>query len=178
MVANEQRLRLLWLLFKGQSASVGELAALVGLSQPNTSIQLRAIQSRGLISSRKQGLFVYYYAQANEAVEHAPLLLGSLSECHAKGVGFSQIVRDATGFTHWRRIDIVKTLPDMPASSTVSELSVAAGIPVASLGRHLRKLEARHYIEAVGGDSYALGQPESMLAKVLLGIARREKGST
>lgn len=43
--------------------AAGELAAQVGLSPPALSFHLRALTQAGLVGSRQQGRYVYYFAQ-------------------------------------------------------------------------------------------------------------------
>ncbi|VGO17251.1 hypothetical protein PDESU_05847 [Pontiella desulfatans] len=170
VIASETRLRLLWLLFRFGEVSVGELAALVSLSQPNASIQLRALQSRGLICSCRDGRFVRYFAEANLAVEHASDLLEGLRCCHADGISFAAIIKDSTAFTHSRRIDIVRALALENGGMPFARLSVVAQVPPASLLRHLNKLVDRRCAK-IRGETVLPGEPKSDFGRLLLHIA-------
>jgi ArsR family transcriptional regulator len=58
-LANEDRLLLLCQLSQGEK-SVGELEALVGVTQPTLSQQLGVLRNEGLVSTRREGKRIYY----------------------------------------------------------------------------------------------------------------------
>lgn len=60
-LANEDRLLLLLLcqLVQGER-NVGELESLTGIRQPTLSQQLGVLRDEGLVSTRRQGKYVYY----------------------------------------------------------------------------------------------------------------------
>jgi DNA-binding transcriptional ArsR family regulator len=59
VLANPDRLLLLCQLSQGEK-SVGELEALVGISQPTLSQQLGVLRSEGLVNTRREGKYIYY----------------------------------------------------------------------------------------------------------------------
>ena len=73
LMGHPVRLRILDLLRRGE-ACVCHLQAALGLPQPYVSQQLRLLREAGLISSRREGLFIYYRL-ANQKVEE---LLGKV----------------------------------------------------------------------------------------------------
>jgi len=68
LLAHPARLRILDMLRRGE-ACVCHLQAALGAPQPYVSQQLRVLREAGLISSRREGLFVYYQL-ADRRVEH------------------------------------------------------------------------------------------------------------
>jgi DNA-binding transcriptional ArsR family regulator len=76
-VAVETRLRILWALLHGEH-SVNELAEHVGANASAVSQNLRQLRRLGLVTTRRQGNFIYYScdhahvrALATEALSHA-----------------------------------------------------------------------------------------------------------
>jgi DNA-binding transcriptional ArsR family regulator/rhodanese-related sulfurtransferase len=67
-LANGNRLELLELLAQGER-SVDELAKVSGLSVANTSQHLQILRQSGLVSSRKEGLNVFYRISNDEVIE-------------------------------------------------------------------------------------------------------------
>ncbi len=67
-LSNGNRLELLEFLAQGER-SVDELAKVSGLSVANTSQHLQQLRQSGLVSSRKEGLKVYYRVSNNDVLE-------------------------------------------------------------------------------------------------------------
>lgn len=168
VLANETRLRLLWHLFDEGELCVGQLAVRTGMSRPNASNQLRALNARGLIIPRREKMKVIYRPEANRGIDFAPGLLEALRVCSQRSIPFGALVRQATAFTHERRIEIVRTLNGkrLPFGG----LRTATGISPAALSRHLEKLEARRFVRR-GDGLYRLGRPGNPLGSELLRIA-------
>ena len=167
VLASETRLKLLWLLFEEGELCVGQLVERAGVSRPNSSNQLRALSARGLISFRREKMNVIYRAEANSRIDFAPGLLVALRTCHERSVSFKPVVRQATAFTHERRIEIIRTLNGKKLPFGV--LQDATGISPSALSRHLEKLEARGFIKRTK-NLYRLGRPSNPLGRELLGI--------
>lgn len=68
VLANEDRLLLLCQLSQGE-CSVGELAELLDIQQPTLSQQLSVLRNEGVVTTRREGKFIYY------GVEDAGVLL-------------------------------------------------------------------------------------------------------
>jgi len=168
VIANESRLRLLWMIFDLGDLSVSQLGRNVGISDQNASIQLRLINSRGLISPRRVGMEVIYEAEPNTEVAAAPEILEALRECRAKKVPMDVVIRAATAFTHPRRIQIVREL----AASALkpAQLQDRTGIKERALYRHLSKLEARGFIRRIR-HTYSVCSPKNEFSKILLQLA-------
>jgi len=145
VIACETRLQLLWLLFETKDLGVVELGREVGISEPNASIQLRALGARGLITAVRKKQRVIYTPSANPKVHGAEALLSALQHCHQSGDSFKTLIRQATAFTHPRRIEIFSTLCASPCTS--EELQEKTGISAPALSNHLAKLEARRFIK-------------------------------
>jgi DNA-binding transcriptional ArsR family regulator len=58
-LGNEDRLLLLCEISQGEKA-VNELQELLGLHQPSLSQQLGVLRTQGLVSTRREGKFIYY----------------------------------------------------------------------------------------------------------------------
>ena len=67
-LSNGNRLELLEFLAQGER-SVDDLAGISGLSVANTSQHLQLLRQSGLVSSRKEGLKVYYKVSNNDVIE-------------------------------------------------------------------------------------------------------------
>jgi DNA-binding transcriptional ArsR family regulator len=77
LLAVESRLRILWALLHGEH-SVNELAAHVGANPSAVSQHLRQLRQLGLVTTRRQGNFIFYAcdhphvrALVGEALSHA-----------------------------------------------------------------------------------------------------------
>ena len=171
VIACESRLRLLWHLFENKELSVCELACRVGMGEPQASIQLRALNARGLILPRREKMRVYYFAKANDGVDFAPQLLEGLRWCHDRKMRFSSVIHEATAFTHERRIELVRMLHREAMNR--DGLLEASGMSTSALSLHLRKLIARKVVREVDG-KYRLATPGNPLAEALLRAALSE----
>lgn len=67
-LANEKRLQILWLL-KEKEYSVGEMAAELEISTPNTSQHLRVLRNQGVVIENKVGQQVYYKVANSKFIE-------------------------------------------------------------------------------------------------------------
>ena len=168
VIASETRLRLLWHIFEGEGLSVGEMGRGSGISEENASIQLRALNARGLITPHQKKNRIVYYAEANHEVEHAEELLRVLCVCCENKISFEKIIRWTTAFTHVRRIELVHLLEE--SNRTFVELLHVSGMSRASLFLHLNKLEARHFVVFRRG-LYRLTSPKNLLGASLLKMA-------
>ncbi|MEA2068587.1 MAG: metalloregulator ArsR/SmtB family transcription factor [Verrucomicrobiota bacterium] len=169
VIANETRLKLLWHIFAKGELCVSQLVQRTGATQPNASNQLRALSARGLITYRREKNNVIYRAEANNGVDFAPDLLEALRQCHERSMSFKTVIRQATAFTHERRIEIVRALNGRKLS--FGGLRDTTGISPAALSRHLEKLETRGFIKRTDG-LYRIGWPGNPLGRTLVDIAR------
>ncbi|MFA7256890.1 MAG: metalloregulator ArsR/SmtB family transcription factor [Kiritimatiellales bacterium] len=168
VVSHKNRLKLLWLLFDVDELCVCQLTTRIGMTQPNASIQLRALQSAGLIRFRRKKMNVIYRAEADDRIEFAAPLLEALRMCCEKPVPLESVIRQVTAFTHERRMEIVRTLKK--GSSSYNQLLEQTGMTTSALSRHLCKLEKRKVVGKTGG-LYRLLKPSGKLGSILLKFA-------
>lgn len=169
VIANDSRLNLLRVLFEYGENTVTALGKRTGLAEPHVSLHLRLLNSRGLITARHDGKWVYYTAMPNRAVKHAPEIMDALEKTVADtGMKNRHVLKIATAFTHERRIVIVRHL--QPGSTSARALSLRTQIPLMTLYRHLDKLVARRIVKSEN-HLYALGKPSKLLGETLLSIA-------
>jgi ArsR family transcriptional regulator len=60
VLADEARVRMLWLLFNHQELCVCDFMEVLEITQSKTSRHLRKLYSAGLVSDRRSGLWIYY----------------------------------------------------------------------------------------------------------------------
>lgn len=174
-IANTTRLRLLWKIFEMEGLCVGELARATRTSRENATIQLRALSSRGLITPQRRDKRVIYRAVANPGVEGAEELLAALRKSFDLDLPLKAVFRDATAFTHSRRIALMKTV--CAAGGCFEELSERSGMSGTALQWNLSKLEARGFVRQRKG-RYEAVRPKSPLGKCLMHrISMPERGS-
>ncbi len=68
ILANEDRLMILCQLVEGKK-NVGELEQLLGIRQPTLSQQLTILRDEKLVSTERQGKYIYYSIASTEAVQ-------------------------------------------------------------------------------------------------------------
>ena len=168
VIANETRLRLLWALFAQTELCVSDAAKRVEMGNAQASLQLRALNARGLISSRREKMKVFYRPAANDGVIAAPELLEGLRQCYDRGMTHRAVIRQATAFTHQRRIELVKALEE--TSMDWDELIEKTGMSSSSIYLHLDKLIRRGFV-AKKGARYRLSCPRNRFGALLLRIA-------
>lgn len=165
VLANENRLKLLWRLFEYGEATMGQLANGTALSDPVASDYLRALNARGLIHSERRRNYVFYTPRSNPDVVHAASILDALKACYERVVPFDFVVYKATAFTHPRRIDIVRALQHGCVDE--SALSVRTQISPSALYRHVRKLVLREFLTKNGPVIELLDQKDRLSLALL-----------
>ncbi|MCF7849648.1 MAG: metalloregulator ArsR/SmtB family transcription factor [Kiritimatiellales bacterium] len=168
VIACESRLQLLWVLFGAKELCVADLARCIGIDAPQASVQLRVLNARGLISSRREKMQVFYRSEANPEVDFASALLDGLNKCYESRMSIKTVIRQATAFTHPRRIEIVKALVAKPLSP--GELMKATGMSASALSRNVEKLKTRKMIAKANG-KYGLIHPRNRFGHLLQRIA-------
>lgn len=167
VISHERRLHLLWILFEKNEATVTQLAADTCASIPNASIQLKTLYMAGLVRFRRQDMNVIYRVEANARIKCADRLLNSLRECFERGVTFESVARQATGFTHERRIELIIALSE--GALSFEQLGTRSQMKSSALARHLSKLESREFVRW-DGMRYHVGCAEGVLGKALLNV--------
>ncbi len=82
VLADEARLKMLWLLFNHQELCVCDIMAALEITQSKASRHLAALRNAGLATDRKEGLWSYYSlcpVKDELAEAHLKLLRASLS---------------------------------------------------------------------------------------------------
>lgn len=170
-LANHNRLRLMGALVRKQPQTVTALAEQVGLSLPQASMALRALESRGLLSVRRIRRQVEYRLPDSGANAGSPQLLDSLFKTlKNEDQPITLIYRLTTAFTHPARIMICRRLAKTAA--TQGQLAAMLQLSWPATTRHINKLAARGYLVA-NGDCYELIQPSEPVGRALLKLALR-----
>ncbi|MBP7831143.1 MAG: ArsR family transcriptional regulator [Kiritimatiellae bacterium] len=142
VLAGETRLGLLRLIVQYPDRTVSNLAERAGISQSRASQELRRLQSRGLVRAVRSGPIVRYRPVTDPQVPSANPLLTALQKAFARepNADHAEIIRIAKGFSHTRRLAVLRTLCQEPAD--LRTLIQTTGISRASLQRHVRTLKA------------------------------------
>jgi DNA-binding transcriptional ArsR family regulator len=159
---------MLELLFARGELCVSELADLTGTSAHNASIQLRALNARGLITPRRENQKVIYRAEANEELSAAPALLEAVRGAFSKKTPILTIFHICTAFTHERRIGLIRVLIGGPQS--FGDLLKKTEMSPSALWGHLDKLSARGFVKMRDG-RYRLARLKDPLRRTLLQTA-------
>jgi len=164
VISNETRLHLLKLILKDPSQRVKDLAAETGLTPSATSTQLKRLCEEYLISAHRTGLTVHYSFGSEYAPAHILLLQAALKKTLSAGVPYQSIIRQATGCTHQRRIELIQRIATAPSS--IEELVQTSRMSSSAVARHIQKLAARDYIVFKDG-RYQSTKPAGHLALTL-----------
>ena len=168
VIACETRLKLLWTLFEEKELCVKDLAGCLEIGEAQASLQLRALNARGLIQSRREKNWVLYSPEANESVDCAVDLLKGLRQCHDRGMALTTVIRQATAFTHQRRIEVVRVLQMKELGWEA--LLETTGMSSSALFLHLNKLIDRGFVSTCL-DKYKVTRPNNRFGNLLLRIA-------
>jgi ArsR family transcriptional regulator, arsenate/arsenite/antimonite-responsive transcriptional repressor len=83
VLADEARLKMLWLLFHNRELCVCDIMAVLEITQSKASRHLASLRNAGLVTDRKEGLWSYYSLCPRKdalAEAHLKLLRGNLSK--------------------------------------------------------------------------------------------------
>jgi predicted transcriptional regulator len=164
VIANENRLHLLRLILEDPAQCVKGLAAEIGLTPAATSTQLKRLCEEHLISAHRTGLMVHYSFGTEYAPAHILLVLTALRKCLSTDTPYPSIIRQATGCTHQRRIELIQRIAKAPSS--IEELVQISRMSYSAITRHIQKLAARDYILCQDGRYYR-AKPAGDLALAL-----------
>jgi DNA-binding HxlR family transcriptional regulator len=170
IIANQTRLHLLWTVMDDLEKCVALLATTAGISEHNASHQLNILQSCHLVIPHRKENRVIYMSPETSPDPFTRSLLVALKTCKANQVSFDTIIKQATAFTHDRRIQIARCLSS--AEHDFDSLVQKTGMTVPALTRHLRKLIRRNVVEKKG-TMYRLIKPLEALSACLLKQAVR-----
>ena len=169
VLASPNRLRCLKAILKAPGRTVEDVAAVVGLTEPKTSLALRALQSRGILSSRRRSRWIHYHPEADPAVVAAELFLDAAKSALVDNRMSEPDFRSAMqAYTHPRRIAIVRAVAHAE-NLQPTDLCGMLDISPEALARHLRKLKTLGVVQLTR-KGCALEKPGSSLAKALLRI--------
>lgn len=141
VLAGPTRVRLLRLVLAAPGATVTRLAEEAEISLSRASQELRRLQSRGLLSAARRGVFVRYLPEPDPQVPSARPLFLAMKAALAQGgpAREREIRRIAAGLSHPRRILLFRELLDGPR--TVQMLQSSLAISLDAVYRHLQTLE-------------------------------------
>ena len=170
VLKNERRLRLLKEVLTGNGEkSVSELARDVKLAVSTTSIYLRALNARGLISVINDAGYVFYGNRKDRSLPEAQKIQSAfgrffknktLSRDWAKKLSVLM-----TAYANSRRLNIIKFLSSRQAA-TISEIAKKIGVPVMSVSRHMR-LFCKAGLAFETDDGYSLRKPVNRIDAVM-----------
>ena len=173
VIANENRLHLLQLILKDPARCVKDLALEVGITPSTTSTQLKRLCDEYLISAHRTGLTVHYSFGSEYAPPHILSLQTALKKTLSAETPYRSIIRQVTGCTHQRRIELIQRIATAPSS--VDELVQKSRMSSSAVARHLQKLAARGYVVFKDG-RYLSAKPPGHLAsacsKVIIQASR------
>jgi len=168
-LASKPRLRLLAELFHGGELGVSQVAIRCDMREPDTSLRLRQLQARGLVSARRQGRWTFYSPQANPDVRHAAEIVEALRPLRLTSAPcVAGVIRTLTAFTHPRRLNLLQAIAE--GCSHPADLARRCELSRPALYRHLTKMVRRQVIQRQG-DQYALAVPTDPLTLTLLPMA-------
>ena len=167
ILAGETRLELLRRVIESPDQTVTDLASQMKISIPRASQELRRLQSRGLIQASRRDMNVLYRPIPDPLVTTAEPLLHAMRETfrRAPTQPNEQTIRIAVGFSHVRRLVIVRLL--LLAPMDTQALETMAGMSRDALNRHLLKLKAGELVKREGRRIH-LERPDHPLAHCLL----------
>ncbi len=169
LIANTTRLNLLQEIDKDPDQCVSALAAQVERTPAAVSTQLRMLCDAGLITDHRQGQQVFYKLRKDREYSYILNLNKALQESFSDNIPYQDIMRQATGCTHWRRIELLQRLANQ--SILIKDMEKETVMAPSALLRHISKLESRGYVTSLG-KQYNIGHPSGHLAKALLGIIK------
>jgi len=165
LIANTTRLNLLEEIDKNPEQCVSALATQVERTPAAVSTQLRMLCDAGLITDHRQEQQVFYQLRKDREYSYILNLNNALRESFSDNIPYQDIMRQATGCTHWRRIELLQMLARQPMPIEDMEKKTVMASP--ALLRHMSKLESRNYIMCQG-KQFSIGHPSGHIAKALL----------
>jgi len=106
VLADESRLRMLWLLFHHRELCVCDFIEVLAITQSKASRHLRILYRAGLITDRREGLWVYYGLRplqdrlAKDLLDMLRTHLASQADAAQLSKGLSAWLRRKGGKTH------------------------------------------------------------------------------
>jgi len=169
LIASTTRLKLLQQIDKNPEQCVSALAAQVDRTPASISTQLRMLCEAGLIEDHRSGQQVFYRFRKDRDYPYILNLNNALLESFSNNISHQDIMRQATGCTHWRRIELLQLLAKQ--SMIIEDMEKKTVMTPSALSRHIGKLESRGYVVSQG-KQYSIGKPSGHIAKALLEIIK------
>lgn len=170
---NERRLACLSVVLKSPGLSVGVIAAESGLPENQASINLRALQARGLIVARRDGVHIRYFPEPDPLVNHAATVLEAVRRELKNGAGHKagRLMGTLRAFTHARRLTILKCLT-LRAEATCEEIVSRARISQPAVWRHMETLRSAGLVSVTRNGVWKLVARRnlSLVARTLLDV--------
>lgn len=168
---NMRRLVCLSVVSETPGLSVGVIAAMAGIPENQASINLRALQARGLLVARRDGKWNRYFAEADPLVEHAGTVLAAIRLELGGGGETAQLIETLRAFTHARRLTILSCL--LRQGGTTREVIVSrTHISRQAVCRHLGTLRRAGLVVSTKDGAWRLMARRrlSALKRALLGV--------
>ena len=167
VLANTHRLAGLKAVLHHPGECVGEIATRIGAEMIQTSMGLRMLQARGLLSAQRDSRWVRYYPDPDPLVpDAAPILRGFRRAFLHDRLSSKQLVHGLTAFTHPRRLLVLRYLQKQHAVM-FEVLAVKCKISPPALYRHMKKLHARGLVTMREG-RWMLCRTQKPLIKIFL----------
>jgi DNA-binding transcriptional ArsR family regulator len=135
---NKRRLACLSAVSETPGLSVGEIAETAGVPENQASMNLRALQARGMLVARREGRRIRYFAEPDPLVKHAAAVLAAML-LELKSGGAEKLMGTLRAFTHSRRLTILKCLMRQ-GGATCEAIVSRTRISRPAVSRHLTTL--------------------------------------
>lgn len=164
VLANRTRLQIFGLLAEQSPQTVSSVALRLQLPLPVASQYMRALEARGLLTSRRVGRRVDYRLGAATSDSAQALVAALRLAFRQDSSAVESLFKLSTAFTHPRRIEIFRVLH--LEARTLNQIQAATRISVPALLRHLGKLEARGFVICRLG-TYEATEPSGAFGRAL-----------
>ena len=171
-LANSGRLNLMLLVANANGAKdVTELAAEANLSVSATSIYLRALNARGLISVVRSGSYVYYGTGSDRSLPVAVAIQGAFRRLFAKKNlppnWVDLLLPVLNAYSHQRRVAMIRIL-SANTKITFAQFLKSSGFCETSFLRHLKVLTKAGIVICDPNGFYCLAKPQNPLEAIFL----------
>ncbi len=171
---NSRRLACLSVVLNTPGLSVQAVAAEARIPENQASINLRALQARGLLVARRDGVHIRYYAEADPLVEHAADVLSAVRRELGNARGAEAVLVTLRAFTHSRRLTLLGCL--LRTSELTTDALVAKTLfSQPAVWRHLTTLRGAGLIRETQKAQWKI-EPNNRLpslARALLDVLKR-----
>ena len=174
MLAGTKRIHLLRQLHERPGQSVKALGEAIGVKRSDASQELRRIQSRGLLKSKRQGIPLIYRLEADPQVPSAaPLLKALQAALTAYPPKYDAAISHiAKGLANERRIAIARALIARPGAS--GNLQRQLDLSRSALAQHLHVLAKSGF--AIRHDGrYYFTTPPHPVARALVRLLQQNR---